>query len=326
MEGLRRLARRRLVRTAATLAVGAGSLALLLWVAPPGRVLHQTGDMQLSWVLAACALELASCLSYVLIFRRFFPEPPRVAGRRVAWMAMGAGAVLPGGNISSAAATGLLLRHHGVETRSLVSRCATLLCLLTGFGFLVNGMAALLLLARIPDGPHDVAHTLGPIAVSVAVLGGAALTVQLTTRLGDRAPGPLRGLAGALHDAWRLARRPHWRLLGGAGFLCLDMAALWAACAATGHHIGLLAVVLAYCIGYLATMVPVPAGIGVLDSGLAGSLVLYGLSPAASVGAVLVYHAISIWVPGTGGLLAWARRHSRERASAPPPLAAPQPS
>jgi hypothetical protein len=23
------------------------------------------------------------------------------------------------------------------------------------------------------------------------------------------------------------------------------------------------------------------------------------------VGAVLVYHAISIWVPGTGGLIAW---------------------
>ena len=49
--------------------------------------------------LAAVALELGSCLSYVIVFRHFFPEPPRADGRRVAWLAMGAGAVLPGGNI-----------------------------------------------------------------------------------------------------------------------------------------------------------------------------------------------------------------------------------
>ncbi|HKO27191.1 MAG TPA: lysylphosphatidylglycerol synthase domain-containing protein, partial [Solirubrobacteraceae bacterium] len=97
----------------------------------------------------------------------------------------------------------------------------------------------------------------------------------------------------------------HWRMLGAAGFLCLDMAALWAACRATGHPLGGLALAVAYFIGYLATMIPVPAGLGVLDSGLAGALVLYGFSPAASIGAVLVYHAISVWVPGLGGLVAW---------------------
>jgi hypothetical protein len=53
----------------------------------------------------------------------------------------------------------------------------------------------------------------------------------------------------------------------------------------------------------------------VLDAGLAGALVLYGLPATASVGAVLVYHAISIWVPGLGGLTAWlATRISARRA------------
>jgi uncharacterized membrane protein YbhN (UPF0104 family) len=61
----------------------------------------------------------------------------------------------------------------------------------------------------------------------------------------------------------------------------------------------------AYFIGYLATMIPIPLGLGVLDSGLAGALVLYGFSPTAAVSAVLVYHAISVWVPGLGGLIAW---------------------
>ncbi len=66
---------------------------------------------------------------------------------------MGAGAVLPGGNISSAAASGLLLRHRGLGTRRLLERCAALLCLLTAFGFAVNGAAGALLLAGVPDGP-----------------------------------------------------------------------------------------------------------------------------------------------------------------------------
>jgi hypothetical protein len=42
----------------------------------------------------------------------------------------------------------------------------------------------------------------------------------------------------------------------------------------------------------------------VLDSGLAAALVVYGLPPAAAIGAVLAYHAISIWVPGCGGIIA----------------------
>jgi uncharacterized membrane protein YbhN (UPF0104 family) len=76
-------------------------------------------------------------------------------------------------------------------------------------------------------------------------------------------------------------------------------------------------VVIAYCIGYLATSIPMPAGLGVLDSGLAASLVLYGLSPAASVGAVLVYHAIAIWVPGLGGLIAWLPTRRRQALARP---------
>lgn len=296
--------------------VGLGSVGLLLWVAPPEAVIDQIGRMSLSWVLVAVGLELASCLSYVVVFRRFFPEPPRTVSQRVAWIAMGAGAVLPGGNISSAAATGLLLRRHGVDSRRLLERCAGLLCLLTAFGFFVNGLAGLLLLLGVPGGPHDLSHTGIPILVSVGVLSGAALVMLIGRRMGNRGPRVLRGVAAGLEGGWRSVGTPHWRLVGAAGFLGLDMAALWAACAATGHPLGIEALVIAYCIGYLATSIPVPAGLGVLDSGLAASLVLYGFSPAASVGAVLVYHAIAIWVPGLGGLIAWLPTRRRRRPGA----------
>jgi hypothetical protein len=307
-----------------TVLVGVVSIGLLLWVAPPDEVIDQIGHMNLVWVLLAVGFEFASCLSYVIVFRRFFPEPPRLVSRRVAWIAMGAGAVLPGGNISSAAATGLLLRRHGVDTRRLVERCAALLCLLTAFGFLINGLAGVLLVVGVPGGPHDLSHAGIPVLVSVGVLSTAAAAVALARHLGDRGPRVLRALASGLEGAWNSVGAPHWRLLGVAGFLGLDMAALWAACTATGHPLGAQALVIAYCIGYLATTVPIPAGIGVLDSGLAAALVLYGLSPAASVGAVLVYHAISIWVPGVGGLIAWlptrVNRRGRRSAAASPGL------
>lgn len=303
-------------RVLGTGVIGLGSMGLLLWVAPLDEVIRQLGQMNRAWVLAAVAFEVASCASYVLIFRRFFPEPPRAVSRTVAWIAMGAGAVLPGGNISSAAATGMLLRRHGIGTRRLVTRCAALLSLLTGVGFAVNGIAGVWLLLQLPGGPHDLSHTGIPILVSVGVLGGATSIVYAGRRLGAAAPRPVRAVVAGLHGAWSAVRAPHWRLIGAAGFLCLDMAALWAACAATGHPLGFPATVIAYCIGYLATAIPIPAGIGVLDTGLAAALVLYGLPPVASVGAVLVYHAIAIWVPGLGGLAAWLPTR-RQRVTTP---------
>ena len=42
-----------------------------------------------------------------------------------------------------------------------------------------------------------------------------------------------------------------------------------------------------------------------LDGGLAGALVLYGMPPATAAAAVLVYHAIALWVPSLGGLIAY---------------------
>jgi uncharacterized membrane protein YbhN (UPF0104 family) len=308
------------VAVAAVLAAGG-----LLLVAPPSRVLSTIDRLSPGWLIASFGLELASCLSYPFIFRRFFPEPPRRVARRVAWIAMGAGAVLPGGNFSSAAATGWLLRAHGIGARRLAERCGSMLCFLTLFGFVVNGIAGILLLAGVGGGPHDLAHAGIPILVSLTVIA-LALAAMLAGRRG-RAPALARSLSASLEGAWRTAVTPDPRLLGAAGFLCLDMAALWAACRATGHPIPPLALAVAYFVGYLATMIPVPAGLAVLDAGLAGALVLYGFSPAAAVGAVLVYHAFSVWIPGMGGLVAWLPIRGRATAAPsgaaiPPPAAA----
>jgi uncharacterized membrane protein YbhN (UPF0104 family) len=291
-------------RWAALLLIGAVSAGLLFLVAPPAQVFKQISHMSPAWLAAAVGLEFLSCLSYVVVFRHFFPEPSRRDSWRVAWIAMGTGAVLPGGNFTSVATTGLVMRGKGIGTRQLLGRCGALLCLVVGVGFLANGVAGALLFAGVPDGPLDLGHTGVPILVSVGVISGAALIVLLSRRGAERTPRPVRAFAVGLDGAWAAVRRPSWRLLGAIGYTCFDAAALWAACAATGHRLGFLAVLIACCIGYLTATVPMPAGLGVLDSGLAAALVLYGLPPAVSVGAVLVYHAVSVWVPGCGGLIA----------------------
>jgi uncharacterized membrane protein YbhN (UPF0104 family) len=299
-----------------TLAVGALAVAVLAWVAPPGKAIDTIGNMDPVWLMAAVGLQVGSCLSYVVVFRRFFPEPPRSVGRQVAWMAMGAGAVLPGGNFSSAATTGWLLRRHMGAGR-LIERCGALLCFLTLFGFAINGVAAAFLLVGIGRGPHDLEHTGIPILVSLFVIGSATAAMFIGRHYGERGHKSGRALAASLDSAWSSVRNPHWRMLGAAGFLWLDMATLWAACRATGHPLGVLAMALAYFIGYLASMIPMPAGLAVLDSGLVGALVLYGFSPAASVAAVVVYHAISVWVPAVGGLGAWLLTRRRRPADLP---------
>ena len=89
------------------------------------------------------------------------------------------------------------------------------------------------------------------------------------------------------------------------GYLGFDIAVLWASLRGLGYAPAIGALVVGYLAGYLATWMPIPGGLGVLDGGLAGALVLYGMPPASAAAAVLVYHAIALWVPSMGGLIAY---------------------
>ena len=52
-----------------------------------------------------------------------------------------------------------------------------------------------------------------------------------------------------------------------------------------------------YLIGQLGGLLPLPGGVGGIDGGLIGVLVLYGAPVAATVAAVLAYRLILFWVP-----------------------------
>src|SRR5207248_2975072 len=94
-----------------------------------------------------------------------------------------------------------------------------------------------------------------------------------------------------------------WRLLGSLAYLLFDIAVLWSCLRAVGPAPPVLAVVVGYQVGYLANLVPIPGGVGVLESGLLGALLLYGLPAAPTAAAVVLYHAIALWVPSVGGTI-----------------------
>jgi len=54
-----------------------------------------------------------------------------------------------------------------------------------------------------------------------------------------------------------------------------------------------------------ANMLPIPGGIGAVDLGLVGMLAVYGAPLSTAAAAVLIYRAISLWVPTLVGTVAY---------------------
>ena len=295
------LSRRALAGAAAAVAA-----AVSLFVALPSlaSVQQELLDASAGWAGAAVGLELLSCLSFVVVFRLAFAGVAPQDGRALAWTSMGASVLLPGGGVAGLAAGGWLMHAAGAPARTVARRASALFFLTSACSVAAVGVAGLALLAGA-GGPED------RWLAGLPVLGAAAVTVAVLAlpRIGARGRRAGVVLEG-IGDARRSLLRPSWRVLGALGWLAFDIAVLWATLHALGEAPPPAALVLAYTLGYLANALPVPAGIGVLDAGLAGALVLYGTPAAPAAGAVLVYRAIAFWVPALGGLAAYARLRS----------------
>ncbi|HEY4828246.1 MAG TPA: lysylphosphatidylglycerol synthase domain-containing protein, partial [Solirubrobacteraceae bacterium] len=277
------------------------TVTLLLAVPPLRGVARQIDAMNPVWVLAAAALELGSCVGYVVIFRLFFDQVPSGPARELAWTEEASGALLPTGGVGALAIGGWLLRQAGMSTRQIVERSSALFFLTsaTNVAVLVGGGA---MLATGALGGTDTVPLAGiPILIGVV---STAMTLTLPALIrrtpGRRWPTWLVDLAAGIEGAVDALLHPNWRLLGAGAYLGCDIAALGVAFAATGHSIPVDALVLGYIIGYLANVLPVPGGFGVLEAGLAGTLILYGAPATQAAAAVVVYHAIAFWVPSLG--------------------------
>ncbi len=89
--------------------------------------------------------------------------------------------------------------------------------------------------------------------------------------------------------------------------MAFDIAVLGVCFKGFGYSPSLGVLVMGYLIGQLGGNVPLPAGIGGLDGGLIGAFALYHQPLASTTAAVLIYHAIAIWVPALLGSVAFVQ-------------------
>jgi uncharacterized membrane protein YbhN (UPF0104 family) len=305
-------------------AVALAVVAALVLVPGLGSLREKFMGAQPGWLALACVLQLGSCAAYVLVFRGVFC-------RQMSWRTsteiglseLAANSVFSIGGAGGLALGAWILRRGGLPAAFIARRTVAffLLTSLANVTFLGLGGVALatgllsgspgLLLGLIPAVAAALAIA---IALGARRLAGAFARRSMRARLAAGA----QALGDGLDEAVRLLRTGDPAILAGAsGYMLFDVAMLGVCFAAFGNDVPPVGVLLvAYIIGQLGSLIPIPGGIGGVDAGLIGTLVLYGVDATAAAVAVIAYRGLLLAIPALLGLpaLAVLRRRLRDEA------------
>jgi uncharacterized membrane protein YbhN (UPF0104 family) len=289
-----------------------GAMVVGLVLAVPGLhgVADQVSDMQWGWLVLGVVLEILSCLGYVIAFLQVFERAPRRFGARVALSELAFGAAVSLGGAGSIAVGAWLLVDRGGDPIRIAERSAVLFLLTSAINVITLVLAGLGLWVGLLPGPRDPLLSLVPAAVGAVTFAAFLLLPRFSERLAaGRSPGRLRTLLIETAASIRLTEQVlfawDWRIIGAIAFLWCDIGVLAACFAAAGTVPPLAVIVLAYQIGYLSNLVPIPGNIGILDGSLVGMFALYGVSATLATAATVVYHAIALWIPAMWGTVAF---------------------
>jgi uncharacterized membrane protein YbhN (UPF0104 family) len=317
---------RRLLQAAALLVV----VLLVALLAPGlGEVRDRLEEASPGWLALAVALEALSCISYVLMFRAVFCR--RMSWRtsaEIGWAELAAGSLVPASGAAGLALGAWILRRGGMAVDQIARRSVAFFLIKSSVNFVAVAVLGTLMAVGIV-GPHKSwLLTALPAALSVAVI----VAVLAIPRLGPgRDPGPD---ASKLRRAWSAVRaaviqgtaeavelvrsRDVMVIVGAIGYWAWDNAVLWATFHAVGADVPLSIVLMGYLIGQLGGLLPLPGGIGGIDGGLIGTLVVYGAPAAATTAAVLAYRVILFWLPLLVGAIAFVSlRRALDQAERP---------
>jgi uncharacterized membrane protein YbhN (UPF0104 family) len=308
---------RRLARRAA-LVVGLLAVLVLVVVLAPGlgEVRDKLSGAKPGWLAVGVVLEALSCGSYVLMFRPVFcRRMPWRTSMEIAWAELAMGSILPASGAGGLALGAWILRQGGMPADQIARRSVAFFLLKSSVNFVA--VAVLGVLMALGVGPQvSLWLTALPAAMSVALI---AFVIWLP-RLGpgmEAAPGAGRVRKGSASarkalidgtaEAIELVRSREWAAIAGAiGYWAFDNAVLWATFHAFGSSPPLTVILMGYLIGQLGGLLPIPGGIGGIDGGLIGTLVVFGTPVAVTAAAVLAYRVILFWLPLLIGGVAFA--------------------
>lgn len=273
-------------------------------------------DLDLIWFVFAVILQVAHFTCTIAL--------QRIALRTKAWFSVttsqlagnAISLIVPGGAAFGAATQFRMLASAGNDPATAVAG-------LTAFSLLgIAGLLALpifvlpAILAGTPiDSGLEHAALLGIVAfVLFAGFGAAVLLLDKPVRWVGAAVQSVRnrllrkrkamtGLSDRLvHERNRirtvLGRRWKAAMLLSSGRLAFDYGTLLATIRATGDRPNPSLVLLAYAVARLLALIPItPGGLGIVEAGLSGLLILAGVPGADAVVATLAYRIISYWLP-----------------------------
>ena len=326
---------RRLVRRALQIGVVAVAVIVALSTLPGlDEVRERVAGARPGWLLAALALKLASLLAFVVAFRGVYC--PRMGWRlsfQIATAEQAANVLLPAGGAGGLALGAWALQRGGMETGHIARRTVAffLITSLVNFSAIVLAGSAL---ALGVGGSTGRALALVPAAVAAAVVVAVALLPRFLRRgpVSRKRARVLRAvtagramLADGIDDAAALLRVLDPLVIAGAvGYMAFDVGALAAAFEAFGTVPAPGVLVLAYAVGQLGGLIPIPGGIGGVDGGLIAAFVVYGTSAPLATAAVLAYRVVQVGLPAAAGTAGFARlQRTLASSSDPAALCAP---
>jgi uncharacterized membrane protein YbhN (UPF0104 family) len=280
------------------------------------------------WLALGAALEACSFLSYVVLFRGVFVrgQVHRIGigvSYQITMASLAATRLFATAGAGGIALTAWALRRSGMDRRAVAGRMITFMTLIyvVFLGALIVGGYGLA--AGVLPGPAPFEITLIP-ALLATVLVALALAASFVGRDLDRLVGRWTGegrfgrlmgrvatapatLGGGIRAGLGLLRTRDPHLLGAAGWWGFDIAVLWASFHAFGGAPPVVPIVVAYFIGQLGNLLPLPGGIGGVDGATIGALSAFGVSGSLAVVSVLAYRAFSFWLPTLPGAVAYVQ-------------------
>jgi uncharacterized membrane protein YbhN (UPF0104 family) len=321
------LTRRQIVAFALFILSGVGFLYFVLPnLAGVGKTLDRIEGGDVWWLALGVVLELLSFAGYVVLFRSVLLRGQGGVGWRESYQITMAGLVatrlFAAAGAGGVALTAWALRRSGMEPRLVACRMVAFMVLLYvvyAGSLLLDGLG--LGIGLFPGGgsfaitivPAIVATVLFAVAGAIALLPG-----DLERRLNRWASGSGKAAhwiaravtvpalaASGVRTAIELLRSRDPGLLGAPAWWGFDIAVLWAMFHAFGSAPPFTVIWMAYFVGMLGNLLPLPGGLGGVEGGMIGALAAFGVQLDLAVVAVLSYRAISFWLPTLPGIVAY---------------------
>ncbi len=288
-------------------------VALLLGVPGLRAAGDHISDARPSWIATAIASELLSCGGYVILFGLVFGRLGRGLSSKLSLSELAVNSVVSVSGLAGIALGAWVLRSKGISVERIAKRSVLIFVLTSAVNVGAVAVIGVPMWLGVLPGSRDELLTLVPAAAALgSVLGTLALAAWARRAvaaggLGEgRMAVALTAVSGGVEDALKMIRGHDWRLLGAVAYWLFDNLVLYACLASLVHAPSFWVVAMAYLVGMLANSVPVPGGFVAVEGGLVGMLLLFGARPASLViAAVVIYRAISLWIPAVIGSLAF---------------------